>query len=227
MLSLLGNVTAVPVRTTLTRGTKVLLIWSMVAASWLAGGTVSSGSNTITVSSAAAPDGVVTLALTVTVAPSAACANSASSAGSTAGARCRLLRGRLRMRWAGLVRRFDDVALHGREQAQQLIRGALAHVLLLEDAAQGVDHSIEFRLGDMVSRVHLLHGVARVVAGSAAQIADLFRQQLLDPLEVGVLEAPSERRIRGHPIDQRAGDGRDSALASEAIVQSRGRAGRG
>ena len=109
---------------------------------------------------------------------------------------------------AAAPRRLDDIALHRRKQSQQLVGGSLDHMPLLQHFAQDCDHPVEFGLRDMMTSVHFLHRVAGVAAGTAGEIANLLGQQFLDATRFGVFEAPTEHRIRGDPIDERIGDGR-------------------
>ena len=91
---------------------------------------------------------------------------------------------------------LDDVALHRREQAQQLIGGALIDMAFPQDVAQGLDHPIELCLRDVLAGVDLFHGVAGVAAGSAAQFAYLLGEQPLDAVQLRVLEAGTRERLR-------------------------------
>jgi hypothetical protein len=52
---------------------------------------------------------------------------------------------------------LDDIALHRRQQPQELIGGARIDAPLPQNSPQRVDHSVELRLGYAVPRVHLFH----------------------------------------------------------------------
>jgi hypothetical protein len=90
-----------------------------------------------------------------------------------------------------------DVALHRRENTQELVLFRFAHAVLLERLAQELDHEVHLGLGVLESLVDLVHRVAGVLAASAGERADLLDDLLLHARKLHVLERALGARVGG------------------------------
>src|SRR5688572_21116555 len=114
-----------------------------------------------------------------------------------------------------------DVALHRREDEEQLVLLAGADAIAVERVAQPLHQQVHLGLGVLEALVHLVHRVAGVLAAAARERADLLDDLVLHVLQLHVLEGARGARVARGLVDGLADHPLHHGLPAQPAPESR------